>query len=64
VPGAAVAGYAHALPVTIAFAAPFAFTLSVAVPLALDQPAPDQSAREPYRQQPAADRAAADGERW
>jgi len=52
VPGAAV-GYSRALPVTVAFAAPFAFTLAVAVAvavaLALDQPAVDQSVPEPYR---------------
>jgi hypothetical protein len=50
VPGAAV-GYSCALPVTVtvAFAAPFAFTLPVAVSLALDQPAVDQSVPEPYR---------------
>ena len=49
-PGAAV-GYSRALPVTVAFAAPFAFTLAVAVAvaLALDQPAVDQSVPEPYR---------------
>jgi hypothetical protein len=44
VPGAAVVEYPHALPVTIAVAAPFAFTFPVAVPLALDQ-----YAREPDR---------------
>jgi hypothetical protein len=59
VPGAAVVGYPHDLPVAIAFAEPFAFTFPVAVPLALDQ-----SAREPYRHgQPAADRAACYAER-
>jgi hypothetical protein len=62
VPGAAVVGYPHALPVTIAFAEPVAFTFPVAVPLVLDL---DQSAREPdhYGSQPAGDRAAAYAER-
>ena len=43
-PGAAVVGYSHALPVTIVFAEPFA----LAFPVAFDQSA-DQSVRDPYR---------------